>query len=112
MLDLIDSYFLWSQAFETFFDVHRKIRHLTHDPPDVKDATYEDWFANDCVVISWLVNSIEESISRGIMMLKLAKKIWDTLKSTYSHDKNIAKIYEQIFTIRRQPINIGLLHLS
>ena len=36
------NYLLWSQAFETFLGAHRKIRHLTNDPPDAKDTTYED----------------------------------------------------------------------
>ena len=35
------NYPLWCQAFETFIDTHRKVRHLKHDPPDVKDTVYE-----------------------------------------------------------------------
>ena len=37
-------------------------------------------------------------------MLKLAKRIWDTMKITYGHRKKISrigKIYEQIFTFRQ-----------
>ena len=76
------NYLLWSQVFETFLDGHRKIRHLTHPPPDVKDVAYEDWFAGDCAVIFWMVNNMNESIARSVMMLKPAKKIWDTLRNT------------------------------
>ena len=47
---------------------------------------------NDCAVISWLVNSMEEDVSRGVMMLHPAKRIWDTLQSTYGHEKNVADI--------------------
>lgn len=36
------NYLLWSLSFETFVAAHRKIRHLTHPPPDVKDATYDE----------------------------------------------------------------------
>ena len=46
---------------------------------NVKDAAYKDWFVDDCVVILWLVNSMDDGIARGAMMLKLAKKMWDTL---------------------------------
>ena len=63
------NYLLWSQAFETFFGVHRKICHLTDDPPDAKDVTYEDWLADYCAVISWLVNNMDEDVSKGVMML-------------------------------------------
>ena len=97
------NYLLWSQAFETFLGVHQKIRRITLDPPDAKDAAYEHWFVDDCVVILWLVNNMNDSIVRGVMMLKPAKKVWDTLRSTYGNEKNIARvceIYEYLFTYR------------
>ena len=73
------NYLLWSQAYETFLSGHRKIRYIIASPSDAKDATYEDWFADDCAVISWMLNSMDEGIARSITMLKPAKKIWDTL---------------------------------
>ena len=39
------NYQLWSQAFETFIGAHRKTSYLTVDPPETKDSTYDDWFA-------------------------------------------------------------------
>ena len=94
-----------------FFSGHRHLRpfsvhigrqvNLIDEPPDAKDVTYEDWLANDCAAISWLANSMEEDISKGVMMLRPARKIWETLHSTYEHEKNIARIcviYEQLFT--------------
>ena len=85
---------LWSQAFETFLGGYRKIRHIIASPPDANDATYEDWFANDCAVISWMLNSMDEDIARSVIMLKPAKKIWDTLRSTYGNEKNITRVCE------------------
>ena len=44
-----------------------------------------------------MVNNIDEGIARSVTKLKPAKKIWDTLRSTYGNEKNIArvcKIYE------------------
>ena len=37
---------------------------------------------------------MEPSVAHGVMMLHLANKIWDTLKTTYGHDKNISKVFE------------------
>ena len=48
-----------------------------------------------------MVNSMDEGVARSVMMLKPVKKIWDTLRSTYENEKNIARvceIYEQLFT--------------
>ena len=47
---------------------------------------------------------MDEDISRDVMMLRPAKKIWQTLQSTYGHEKNIARIceiYEHLFTHRQ-----------
>ena len=98
------NYLLWKQAFETILGAHLKIRHLMHDPPDVKDLTYEDWLADDCAMITWLVNSMEEQIAQSVMMLKSAKKLWDALHATYGNEKKIARIYEiyeHLFTHRQ-----------
>ena len=69
------NYLLWSQVFETFLGAHRKIQYITHPPLDVKDTAYEDWLVDDCAVISWLVNNMDEKVSCSVMLLKLAKKI-------------------------------------
>ena len=52
-----------------------KIKHSTHDLSSTKDSTYNDWFATDYSIISWLVNSMEENIVAVVMFLNLTKKI-------------------------------------
>ena len=97
------NYFLWVQSFETFLTAYRKLRHLTQSPPDAKDNTYEDWFADDSVIVSWLVNSMKPTVAWGVMILRLVKKIWDTLKQMYGYEKNISRVfevYEQILTLK------------
>ena len=81
---------------------HRKVKHLTHPPPDSKADTYEDWLVDDAAIVSWLVNSMDPSVAREVMMLRSAKKIWDTLRLTYDHEKNISRVFEineQLFTL-------------
>ena len=46
------NYLLWSQSLETFMTVHRKIQYLIYSPLDVKDAVYEDWYADNSVKVS------------------------------------------------------------
>ena len=69
------NYLLWSQSFEIFIVAHRKLKHLTQPPPDSKDAAYEDWCVDDAAIVTWLGNSMEQSIARGVMLLRPAKKI-------------------------------------
>ena len=45
---------------------------------------------------------MESSIACGVMLLRPAKKISETLKTTYGHEKNIFivfEIYEHLFTL-------------
>ena len=47
---------------------------------------------------------MEQQIARDVMLLRPAKKIWDTCRLTYGYEKNISRvfeIYEQLFTIRQ-----------
>ena len=88
------NYLLWVQSFETFPAAHRNLKHLTQPPPDAKVNTYEDWFADDSTIVSWLVNSMEPTVARGVMILRPAKKIWDTLKQMYGYEKNISRVFE------------------
>ena len=69
------NYLLWAQSFETFLATHHNLKHLTQHLPDAKDNTYEDWFADDSAIVSWLVNSMEPTVARGVMILRPTKKI-------------------------------------
>lgn len=53
------NYVLSAKSFQVIFGAHKKIKHITQDPTNIKDLKY-DWFADDSVVILWLVNSVEE----------------------------------------------------
>ena len=70
------NYLLWAQSFETFIAVYRKMSHLTKPSPNSKDAIYNDWFADDATIISVLINSMEFTVARGVMMLRPTKKMW------------------------------------
>ena len=80
------NYVMWAQSFETFLATHRKLKHLTQLPLDAKDSTFEDWYVEDSAVLSWMVNSMESSVAHGVMLLRPAKKIWDTLKMMYGYE--------------------------
>ena len=98
------NYLIWVKSIQVFLEAHKKIRHITQDPPNVKAPEYDDWLAFDYGVITWSVNSMEPPISRGVVMLSIVKKSWDTLKTTYAHEKNIArvaKLYNQFFTLQQ-----------
>ena len=84
--------------FKSFLRLTRK------DLPNINAPKYEDWLASNYGVITWLVNIMEPEISKSVVMLSTVKKIWDTLKATYAHEKNIArvaKLYNQFFALQQ-----------
>ncbi|KAL0311158.1 UNVERIFIED_CONTAM: Retrovirus-related Pol polyprotein from transposon RE2 [Sesamum angustifolium] len=43
------------------------------------------------LVMTWLLNSIEEFVSANVMFLTTTKAMWDALHDMYSHEKNISR---------------------
>ncbi|KAK4406517.1 Retrovirus-related Pol polyprotein from transposon RE1 [Sesamum angolense] len=54
--------------------------------------------------MTWLLNSMEESVSANVMFLNTAKAMWDALHDMYSHEKNISRVfelYERLFSLKQ-----------
>lgn len=62
-------------------------------PPSTVDLAYEDWEANDKIVMSWLLNSMNPTIAEGFLFLNTMKEVWDSLKEIYREWHNLARIY-------------------
>ncbi|KAK7245717.1 hypothetical protein RIF29_40566 [Crotalaria pallida] len=52
-------------------------------PKDKKSEEYETWEDEDCMVKSWLLDSMTKDIRSLFIRLTTAKEIWDTAKETY-----------------------------
>lgn len=67
----------------------------------MKDSSYSNWFANNCHVISKPLNCIKEKVSSGIMFLKTAKEILDTIKEVHDNEKNFIGVlsYVNVFSL-------------
>lgn len=63
-------------------------------PPAPTDANYDTWCADDCSVMTWILNSLEPAISQNIMCLDTAKAMWDALREMFFNDKNISRVFE------------------
>jgi len=47
---------------------------------------------------------MNEKVSVGLVFLKTAKDVWDTLKEMYSNEQNISRVvdlYERLFALRQ-----------
>lgn len=52
--------------------------------PAKTDASYSTWDAENSMIMSWLMNSMDEEISANYMCYSTAKELWDNASQMYS----------------------------
>ncbi|KAI3515606.1 hypothetical protein L1887_14507 [Cichorium endivia] len=52
--------------------------------PTLTDPTYPDWYRANSMVISWILNSLHQSIAESVLFLQTAKEIWNELNESVS----------------------------
>ena len=62
-----------------------KISYLSKDKkePGVDDPSHSIWDAKNSMVMTWLVNSMDENISSNYMCYFTAKELWDNVNQMY-----------------------------
>ena len=79
-----------------------KIGYLTGSikEPTEEDPKFQTWDADNSMIMSWLVNSMEQEIGQTYLFLPTAKDLWDAVTETYSDLGNSAQIYDLKTRIR------------
>lgn len=71
--------------------------YLTGDkkaPAKKDDPAYTTWDAENSMVMTWLVNSMEEEIGANYMCYATTKELWENLNQMYSDLENQSQIFE------------------
>ena len=91
-----DNYLRWSQSVRMYIRGRGKIGYLIGDKPAPapEDPTYMTWDAENSMVMTWLVNSMEEDISSNYLCYSTAKELWDNVTQMYSDLGNQSQVYE------------------
>ncbi|TXG48737.1 hypothetical protein EZV62_024612 [Acer yangbiense] len=73
-----------------------KIGYLTGETKahEKTNSTYATWDAENSMIMSWLVNAMEEEISANYMCYPIAKELWDNVSQMYSDLGNQSQIYK------------------
>ena len=81
-----DNFLRWSQSVRMYIRGQGKIGYVTGDKkaPAADDPLYATWDAENSVVMTWLVNSMDEDISANYMCYSTAKELWDNVNQMYS----------------------------
>ena len=91
-----DNFLRWSQSVRMYIRGRGKIGYLTGDKPapTTEDPAYTTWDAENSMVMTWLVNSMEEEISSNYLCYSTAKELWDNVNQMYSDLGNQSQVYE------------------
>ncbi|CAL5432783.1 unnamed protein product [Camellia sinensis] len=91
-----DNFLRWSQSVRMYICGQGKIGYITSDKkaPAVNDPLFDSWDAENSMVMTWLVNSMEEDISSNYMCYTTAQELWDNVNQMYSDLGNQSQVFE------------------
>ena len=69
------NYLLWAQAMKVTLGGRKKLKCIESNPPSKDSKDYDDWVSDNYLVMSWLWNSMDPTISSSVMFLPTAKAI-------------------------------------
>ncbi|GAV59099.1 UBN2_3 domain-containing protein, partial [Cephalotus follicularis] len=87
-------YLKWSQFVKTYLKGKGRLSHLLGTWLEPGDPEFGVWDEADSMIMSWLWDSLDPTISDTCMFLKTAKEIWDSIHKTYSKVRDVAEVYE------------------
>ncbi|KAF3784837.1 hypothetical protein EJ110_NYTH29574 [Nymphaea thermarum] len=88
------NYEIWSRVFMMSVKGHRKKHVIEEEELLIKTRKYSTWEEDNNIVMSWIVNSAQAHITPTIAYYTSSKHMWEFLKQTYSHDKNMSKVLQ------------------
>ena len=91
-----DNFLRWSQSVRMYIRGRGKMGYLTGDKkaPKADDPLYAIWDAENSMIMSWLVNSMEEEIGANYMCYPTAYELWENVNQMYSDLGNQSQIFE------------------
>ncbi|KAH9696724.1 reverse transcriptase Ty1/copia-type domain-containing protein [Citrus sinensis] len=84
------NYLQWSQSVMMFICGKGKDDYLTSEAamPEVSDPSFKRWKSENNMIMSWLINSMNNDIGENFLLFGTANDIWDAAKETYSSSEN------------------------
>jgi len=58
------------------------------DPPE-----YEMWLSKDQLVMSWILNSMEQNLAEIFNYSESAHDLWNAIRDMYGNQNNVTRIF-------------------
>lgn len=77
--------------------------------PDENDVKFEQWLKMDCMVRSWILNSIAKDIVESFLYVNTTKELWDELRERFGECNGplLYQIQREIYTITQGNLTIA-----
>ena len=86
----------WSRSISLFLGTAGKTHWLLGPipKPDQTDPKFAQWNIDNCTILGWLFNSMEDRIYHMFMHHETVHGLWTALTQMYAHTRNDARIFE------------------
>ena len=91
-----DNFSRWSQSVRMYIRGRGKIGYITGEvtAPATNDPNYAVWDAENSMIMTWLVNSMDDEIGPNYLCYPTVKDLWDNVSHMYSDLGNQSQVYE------------------
>ncbi|GJW63852.1 retrovirus-related pol polyprotein from transposon TNT 1-94 [Tanacetum coccineum] len=80
-----ENYDEWARSLRTALRARKKFGFVdgTIKQPDDKSPDLEDWWTNNSLIVSWIMNTIEPLLRSTISHIKVAEDLWKDIKERF-----------------------------
>lgn len=81
-----DNYDEWARSLRTALRARKKFGFIdgTLLRPEEGSANLEDWWTNNSLLVSWIMNTVEPALRSTISHMEVAQDLWDDIKERFS----------------------------
>ncbi|KAL2236571.1 UNVERIFIED_CONTAM: hypothetical protein Sindi_0848800 [Sesamum indicum] len=72
----------WSKAMRIALGAKMKVEYIDgeSEKPQKNSNNYKQWLRNDCLVTSWILNSVSKDIAENFIFTNSARELWVELE--------------------------------
>ncbi|XP_038712677.1 uncharacterized protein LOC120006633 isoform X2 [Tripterygium wilfordii] len=90
------NYLPWSRAILLALGGRSKLEFIDENSvaPDANSGEYKAWIANDKLVMTWLLNSMELHLAEIFSFSESSADLWKAVKEMYGNQNNAARVFQ------------------
>ena len=108
-----NNFSVWSRSFRLFLGGKGKTGWILgqHPKPTTTDPTYQQWDIDNCTILGWLFNSMEDRIYHMFIYNDTVHSMWTALNQMYAHahhDSRIFELYREIARASQETLGLSI----